>query len=174
MQAVAMTVSRASRPRTSPGGRPRRRKGGRRKAHTRVLALPYATVAVTSMASMRALGMGGKAKRSTVLRGGRLLIELNLRCRIDAHDGQFTRSRSTWIHVHLEMCAPRVRGTGRSPPVLYAAGLYRAGCPTWWRRKGRTGSGRRDYMGHDGRWERRNMDMLEIISLGPTNVDQKS
>jgi hypothetical protein len=153
MQAVT-TVGRASRLRSGPRGRSWGCKGGRSKAQACVLVLPCATVAEASMASMRTLGMSGKAEMSTVLRRGRQVIELNLRGRVDAHDGQFAGCRPTGIHVEFEMCAPWVSGTGRSPAVLYTAGLDWTGCSTEWRGKGWTDSGRGNYPGHDGRRER--------------------
>jgi hypothetical protein len=61
-------------------------------------------------------------------------------CRIDVQDGQFTGRNSIRIHIQLEICTPLVRGTGRSPAVLYAA----ASGKRWTD----SGPGRSGYPGH--------------------------
>jgi hypothetical protein len=79
---------------------------------------------------MYILGMGAESDVSPVLRGRRLLIELDWRCWIDAYDRQFTGCRSVGVHVELEMISPGIRSAGRASAMLDAAtGLNGAGGP---------------------------------------------
>jgi hypothetical protein len=74
------------------------------------------------------LGMGAEgADMSTMLRRRRLLVELDWRCRIDAHDRQFTGRRAAGVHVQLEVIPPGICRAGRSPAMLDATGLDGAG-----------------------------------------------
>ena len=52
-----------------------------------------------------------------LLRGRRLLGELDRGRRIDAYDGQFAGHRSSGVHVEIEVIAPGVRGAG-GPPAM--------------------------------------------------------
>src|SRR5712675_1878926 len=109
--------------------------------------------------------MSTEPDMSTVLRRGRLLIELKCWGRIDAYDGEFAERRSAGVHVEFDMISPGIRG-GAGPPALQsAAGLNRAGCPTerWGQRW--TSSGRRRCPGHDGSRER-TLTWLRSSALG--------
>jgi hypothetical protein len=78
--------------------------------------------------AVRVLGMGAEAEVSTVLLGrGRLLVELDWRSRIDAHDRQFTGRRAAGVHVELEVIAPGICRAGGSPAMVDATGLDGAG-----------------------------------------------
>jgi hypothetical protein len=61
--------------------------------------------------------LGAEADVSTVLRGRRLFVELDWRCRIDAHDRQFTGRRPAGVHVELEVIPPGIGGTGGAPAM---------------------------------------------------------
>jgi hypothetical protein len=75
------------------------------------------------------LGLGAESDVSTVLRGRRLLIELDWRCWVDAYDCQFTGCRSAGVHVELEVIPPGIRSTGGASAMLDAMGLNGAGGP---------------------------------------------
>jgi hypothetical protein len=125
MQAVTMSMGGTSRPQSRPRGR-WRSKRGRSKAHASVLALSRTVASETPMCI---LGMGAESDVSTVLRGRRLLIELDWRRWVDAHDGQFTGCRSAGVHVELEVISPGICSTGRASAMLDAMRLNGAGGP---------------------------------------------
>ena len=75
------------------------------------------------------LGMGAESDVSTVLRGRRLLIELDRRCWVNAHDCQFTGRRSAGVHVELEVISPGIGSTGRASAMLDSTGQNGAGGP---------------------------------------------
>ncbi len=70
------------------------------------------------VAPVRVLGMSAKADVSAMLRGRRLLIELDLGCcRVDAYDGQLAGCRPSRVHVELEVRTPGIRSSGGSPAL---------------------------------------------------------
>ena len=96
-----------------PCGRPRRGKRGRGKAHPRsILALSSSCCCAVAVASVRVA-----TEMATLLRGGWVLIELDRRCRVDAHDGQFAGRRPSWVHVELQVRTPGI-GSRRGSPAL--------------------------------------------------------
>lgn len=119
-------------------------------------------MAVASVALVRILGVAAVAEVSTMLRGRRLLVELDRRRRVDAYNRQFTGRRSTGVHVEIEVISPGVRRAGGPPATLDAAGQDGAGWPA--ERRGKRGAGGRrgNCAGHDGCRER-TRTMVEII-----------
>ncbi len=71
---------------------------------------------------MRILRVAAEAEVSTVLRGRRLLVELDRRRRVDAYDREFAGRRSTGVQVEIEVISPGVRCAGGSPAMQDAAG----------------------------------------------------
>jgi hypothetical protein len=78
---------------------------------------------------MYILGMGAESDVSTVLGGRRLLIELDWRCWVDAHDCQLTGCRSAGVHVELEVISPGICSAGGASAMLDATELHEAGAP---------------------------------------------
>jgi len=115
---------------------------------------------------VRILGVAAVAEVSTVLRGRRLLVELDRRRRVDAYDRQFTGRRSTRVQVEIEVITPGVRRAGGPPAMQDAAGQDGAGWHATRRRKWGAGGRRRtgSCPGHDGCRER-SRTMVEMIWL---------
>ena len=120
-------------------------------------------MAVASEAPVRILGVAGVAKVSTMLlRGRRLLGELDRGRRVDAYDGQFAGRRPSGVHVEIEVIAPGVCRAGGPPAMLNAAGQDGTGWRAERRGKWGAGSRRRSCSGHDGCRER-TRTMVEMI-----------
>jgi len=118
---------------------------------------------------VRILGVATVAEGSTVLRGRRLLVELDRRRRVDAYNRQFTGRRSTGVQVEIEVISPGVSRAGGPPAMQDAAGQDRARWPA--KRRGKWGAGgrRRSCPGHDGCRER-TRTMVEMIWPWAENV----
>jgi hypothetical protein len=99
---------------------------------------------------VRILGVAAVAEVSTVLRGGRLLVELDRGRRVDAYDGQFAGRRSAGVQVEIEVISPGVRRAGGPPAMLDATRQDGAGWPAERRGKWGAGGGRGSCPGHDG------------------------
>jgi hypothetical protein len=111
---------------------------------------------------VRILGVAAEAEVSTMLRGRRLLVELDRRRRIDAYDRQLAGRRSTGVQVEIDVISPGIRCAGGSPAMQDAAGEDGAGWHA--ERWGERGAGGRrcGCPGHDGCRER-TRTMVEII-----------
>ena len=105
---------------------------------------------MASVAPKGILGLGAEADVATVLRGRRLLVELDRGRRIDAHDRQLAGRRPAGVHVELEVIAPWIGGGGGAPAMQDSTGLDGARWPTEWWGMGGTGAGRDDCPRHDG------------------------
>ena len=81
-------------------------------------------MAVASKAPVRILGVASVAEVSTMLlRGQRLLSELDRGRQVDAHDGQLAGHRSSGVHVEIEVIAPGVRRAGAIEAELTGPGF---------------------------------------------------